>query len=188
MDDGDKPNSSPTSPAAPLIEKLPPSVRSVVEDYFGVTRSLLLAPIVFYRGMDKEGGFKHPVIYLAISSGASALLAGILTLHPLSIPATLATSMMLTFAASGIAFGLSRAMGGKGSFEATFKVYAYSSCLTILSAIPLLNLLSIFWIAALNFYGLREVQERGTLRTAVIIMLTSMLLTVLSVAHYLHIF
>lgn len=189
MSDGEEstPNQTAASTAR-LLDKLPPNIRTIVNDYCVVTKSLLSAPVIFYREMEKEGGFKHAVIYLAISSGVSSLIAGVVTFHPLSIPATLATSMMLTFAAAGVAFGLARAMGGKGTYEATFKVYAYASCLSILSAVPLANLLAIFWGAALNFYGLKEVQQVGTLRTATIILLTSMLMTVLAVAHYLHVF
>ena len=193
MDDGDQHIPESSSPpvqgkAAQILDKLPPNVKEVISDYIAVAKPLLLAPIVFYRGMDKVGGFKHAAIFLAISSGVNALISGVITLHPLSIPATLATSMMLTFAAAGIAYGLSKGMGAKGTFEATFKVYAYASCMLIVSAIPLLNLIAIFWTAALNFYGLREVQQLGTFRTAVIIALTSILMTVLAIAHYLHIF
>jgi hypothetical protein len=186
MEDGDKPSSSSQGPGSQLLDKVPPNIRDVVTDYVAVAKSLLFAPIVFYRGMDKKGGMKHAVIFFVTSSAVGSIIAGVVGLNPLSIPKTLGLSIILTFAASAIAFGLCKAMGAKGSFEATFKVFAYSSCLKIFSAIPILNLLAIFWTAALNFYGLKEVHQLGTVKTASVIFLTSLLLTLLEIGHYLH--
>lgn len=186
MEDGDKPGAGSQDSTSQLLDKLPPNVRDVVADYVAVAKALLFAPAVFYRGMDKEGGLKHPLTFFLISSTVGSVIAGVVGMNPLSIPKTLGMSIVVTFAASAIAFGLCRSMGAKGSFEATFKVFAYSSCLKIFSAIPILNLLAIFWTAFLNFYGLKEVHQLGTVKTVSVIFLTSLLLTLLEIGHYLH--
>lgn len=167
---------------------IPPVVKSFLNDYLAVAKKLLLSPVVFFREMDKEGGLLHPLKFAAVNCVISALLSGIVSLQFFHIPGLFFAELMQIFIASGVAFGLSKAMGGKGSFEATLKIYAYSSILRIVAAIPLGWLVSLVYGIFISFYGLKEVQRLGSVQTATIIILTGFLMTVISIAKFMHIF
>lgn len=175
-----------TPAGSSVLDKLPPGIGDFIKDYIFVSKKLLLSPVVFYREMDKEGGIKHPLAFLLASSTLSSIISGIITLKVLSFPATMLGIFASHVLASVVAFGLGRAMGGRGSFEATFKIYAYASCLAVLTAVPILNLIGLYGIF-LAAYGIKEVQKIGSASAFIIAFLTGFIMVLVSIAHYFHI-
>ena len=166
-----------------FLAGLPPDIRAFLQDYLYTTRKLLLTPIVFYGEMDKEGGIIHPLKYAALSCAVHAVLKGIFTFHFLQIPGFFLAEMAMIFVVSGAAYGLTKGMGGNGTFEATFKIFAYASCLKIISAIPFLMLVDLYGVV-LSFFGLREVHKLPAAKTAVIVAFCGILMIVVSLARF----
>ncbi|HEY9868327.1 MAG TPA: YIP1 family protein [Candidatus Obscuribacterales bacterium] len=161
---------SPQQPAAK--ELLPPGARGFIARYWAQAKAILLSPRVFFDSMPTEGGLKDPLVFLSVAAGVNSLLTGIISLNPmiclLVFPATLIGCFLAALAANALA----GAMGGKGTFEATFRVYAYSEAPMLFGWIPVIGFFGVFYVWVLNYFGLRKVHDISEGKTVLVVILS----------------
>ncbi|MEA2625301.1 MAG: hypothetical protein QOD06_1346 [Candidatus Binatota bacterium] len=113
---------------------------------------VLTEPKRFFASMPRDGGFEEPAVFALVMLIASAVIHGLWVLLTLAFGAFL-TVLVLTalFGAIGLVIGagilyfLSRALGGDAQFESSFRIAAFATVLTPVSAVasivPLLTVL-----------------------------------------------
>ncbi|MBX9685454.1 MAG: YIP1 family protein [Candidatus Obscuribacterales bacterium] len=159
-----------------------------LSQYIEVSKRVLLSPNLFFSEMKLEGGLKEPAVYLAISAAGHALLSAVMKFKPLSIPSDFTFELVAGFLIAGVAYFLGTAMGAKSSYEATFKVIAYTSCVRILAALPGIGALVPLWSLVLHFLGLRKVLGLNPVQIVSIMVMSSLLMAVLQLAKFFHLF
>jgi hypothetical protein len=122
-----------TEPASPLEDVLPTAIE------------VLGDPRGFYASMPSEGGYEAPGIFAGVMLIAYGILLALFSLFRLEIVGVLMALVVFPiFAAIGLAIAaaivlfLSRALGGRATFESSFRIVAYTAVLMPLQAIALL--------------------------------------------------
>lgn len=169
----EEPKSSTTK--GTLTEMMPPIARGFIAKYWGQAKVILFSPQVFFNTMPTEGGYKDPLIFLTVSAGVNALCAGLIALQLPLIGLIFIASLIAVFVGSAVACFLSQAMGSKGSYEATFRVLAYSEATLLFVWIPGLGFVPALYTLALNYIGLRQVHQLSGVKTASVVLLTGLL-------------
>lgn len=142
-----------------------PSLKvGIVKSYFLVAKSVLFTPGIFFGNMPAEGGFVQPGIFLLLSASIFAVLQAISKLSPMIVITAVLSSIVGILAASGIITLICRGLGGKGNFEGTFRVLAYSKATLLfawlaLGPIPIGGIASLIYGVFLNIVGLEKVQQ-----------------------------
>ncbi|MBI4532923.1 MAG: YIP1 family protein [Candidatus Melainabacteria bacterium] len=170
----EEPTSSNTTKAS-LTQMMPPEVRGFVANYWGQAKVILFSPQVFFRTMPTEGGYKDPLLFLAVSAGVNAVLAGLMSLQLPLIGLIFIASLIAVFVGSAVACFLSQAMSGKGNYEATFRVIAYSEATLLFVWLPILGLVPALYTLVLNYIGLKQVHQLSEIKTASVVLLTGLL-------------
>jgi hypothetical protein len=173
------------------------------------SKAVLFSPKSFFRRTAVEGGLKEPLAFGLLTGSAGmmfeafwqfllfgeigdtlsplvdtllgshatiVLFLGIMALCPLLVLITiLITSTIL----HGL---LSMVRGGKGGFEATFRVVAFSQAAQLWGLIPIVgSLIGALWLIAVQMIGLRESHESSYLRVAMALIIPLALLLLLLV-------
>lgn len=173
----DEPNS--TGEKLQALDKLPPGFKSYLLDYYQKASKVVLTPKLFFETMPTTGGLKEPFLFLLGSTSVAILGICLLSMRPFEFPIMLITSLASSFLVAAVAQFLSRSFGGKANFEATFRVYAYASCLNLLGWVPILGSLAWFYELYVTYVGLKKVHELSAAKTAVTIVLTGLLTAIL---------
>ncbi|MBY0360144.1 MAG: YIP1 family protein [Candidatus Obscuribacterales bacterium] len=173
----DEPNSADSKLQA--LDKLPPGFKSYLLDYYQKASNVALTPKLFFETMPTTGGLKEPFLFLLGSTTVAILGVSLLSMHLFEFPIMLATSLASTFLVALVAKLLARSFGGKADFEATFRVYAYASCLNLLAWVPILGSLAWFYELYVTYIGLKKVHELSPAKTAITIVLTGILTAIL---------
>jgi hypothetical protein len=173
------------------------------------SKAVLFSPKSFFRRTAVEGGLKEPLAFGLLTGSAGmmfeafwqfllfgeigdtlsplvdtllgshatiVLFLGIMALCPLLVLITiLITSTIL----HGL---LSMVRGGKGGFEATFRVVSFSQAAQLWGLIPIVgSLIGALWLIAVQMIGLRESHESSYLRVAMALIIPLALLLLLLV-------
>lgn len=154
---------------------IPSGPQGYLVRYWHTAKNILLKPKLFFDTMPLFGGFQEPILFLGTSCTAAALLTAIVSFGFLGIPSTILSALVGTFVGAGVAFGLSKAMGGKGSFEATFRAFAYISCVHLFYPIPALGAIAALYGLVLSYLGISKVQDLTPGKTCAIVFLTGFL-------------
>lgn len=164
-----------------VMDKLPPGFKEYLTGYYRTAKEVILTPKIFFESMPTTGGFKEPSIFLALGCSVSTILSCLLTLHIFNIPIGIIGAVFGSFVFAGIAFGVAKALGGKGTFEATFRVFAYSSCLQLLYWIPLVGLVVGLYGLVLAYLGIKKVHELSPVKSGAIVLVTGVLAAIVAV-------
>ena len=149
--------------------------------------SVLRTPTKFFTSVQKEKGLKAPFVYLAVVSFISALLNYFF--NPMlklfaapfgpgigfaAIIGLWIAGLILSFIFYGFFHLFVMLLGGKGGYENTYKVFAYSSTPSSLLG----------WIAGIFFgFGLGGIVVGGLIYVALIIWALYLFVTGLSIVH-----
>jgi hypothetical protein len=142
-----------------------PSMKvGMVKSYLCLAKSVLFTPGIFFSAMPVEGGYVQPGIFLLLSASVFALLQAISKLSPFILITACLSSIAGVLAASGIITLVCRGLGGKGNFQGTFRVLAYSKATLLfawlaLGPIPIGGIASLVYGVYLNIVGLEKVQQ-----------------------------
>ncbi len=166
--------------------------RDPVQSFVVAVRRLVLEPVAFFRGMNRQGDFVNPLVFAIICWEISAIIGGFLgVLGSLvglgargvgeAIVSFLA-SLILTpiFAVVALFIGagiihllvmlLARPMST--GFETTFRVIAYSNVTSLITWVPILGaLVGSIWSIVLLVLGVREGHATSTGKAAVIVLI-----------------
>jgi len=178
---------SPTAGSGGKSEKFAPStgdfnLSDPVRSFADVTRRVVLKPGEFFAGIPRRGNFTSPLLYVAISTALVVIaewLFGLFDLAEVEISLIpfivfLAIYPFLYMFGAAILHLVVRWIVGSGNsgFEATFRVYAYSSAvfLAVFASnwqedapiLMILLFLANFYMLYLIVVGLREIHGTTT--------------------------
>jgi hypothetical protein len=139
----------------------------------------LLNPTEFYSKLPALGGFKEPLIYGVISIGTVSIVnqiwsmllgkgsggfGGVLISLLIAIIVAPITAVLIMFIGSGLThLCLSLVGGASESYEATFRVVAYSQGTALLGIVPVLGaLVGAIWNICIVVVGLKEIHGAST--------------------------
>jgi len=168
---GPEPGNQEKSPG----ELVPPAARGYLASFWQEAKTVLRHPQQFFDSMPTEGGWKEPLIFLSTCAGANAVLSGILSFNLLTMVMIFPATLVGCFLASLVANALAGAMGGKGTYESTFRVFAYSEAPMLIGWIPVIGMLGILYVWVLNYFGLRKVHELSEGKTVVVVLLSGLI-------------
>lgn len=156
--------------------------KSILKQYLSIAINVLVSPQTFFKQMNLANGLTEPAVFLAVSSGGNAVLNAIFSKFDLlSIPGRFIFESIVVLILSGVTFMMAKSMGSKCKFEATFKVFAYCSCLNILAAVPGINLLTPLYGLVLNYFGLRSVLALSLQQTITVMAFACLMQMVLGI-------
>lgn len=166
-----------------------PAVADMTRGLLQTLRMALFSPRIFFNKRTMEGGTRGPLTFgllvgsggmmfqafwqfLVMEGGVTSISDGLLGQIPflpffflilILIPPLIGILMFVT---GGILhLFLSLLKGGKGGFEATFRVMAYSQAGQIWGMIPFIGgLIAGLWVFAIQWVGLREAHKTSYFR------------------------
>lgn len=171
--EGPAPEGEKSQQAPPPKELLSPGARNFLKDYWSEARLILFKPKAFFDTMPTEGGMRDPLVFAAIALGVNGVLGMVTTfgMFPLVMYPVGLISVAL---GAVVANALAGALGGKGTFEGTFRVLAYGTVPWLFGWIPiplLATLAAVCYSCFLNFIGLRKIHELSEAKTLVVVIL-----------------
>lgn len=125
------------------------------------------------------------ILTLATGKGGTALnlIKGVTGFGIISIPLVIVASLIVgiisIFVTSGILHVLLLLFGGKGNFEGTFRVMAYTTALLILAWIPFVNIFVAFYAVYIEIVGFSKVHRISKKRTFLAIILPTLILALI---------
>src|SRR5215203_562704 len=165
-----------------------------VQSFINAVRSVVTAPVGFFRGIRRQGDFVNPLIFAIICYEVSAILGGLLSLVGVSMGDTQGFGSFLIgiiLAPIGAAIGLFIGAGilhllvmlivgsRNAGFEGTFRVGAYSAVTTLVSWIPIIGLIASLYGIYLAIIGIREVHNTTTGRAALVVLIPAVVVFLL---------
>ena len=162
------------------------------------SKMIIFNPKGFFEIMPQAGGYKDPLmfgaitiviltiissaldlaLYLAqgkmiegITSSITSLIVGIII-----APVVLAIALFIS--ASTNYYPL-RLLGGKGTYEATFRVTAYSSILMLISWIPAVSFLAGIYELYINVVGFKKVHSMSTGKVLIAMLITIVVIMII---------
>ena len=164
-----------------------------VQSFINAVRSVVTAPVGFFRGIRREGDFVNPLIFALICYEVSAILSGLLGLVGVfggrgfgSFLVSLIVAPI--FAAIGLFIGagilhllVMLIVGSRNSgYEGTFRVGAYSSVTSLVSWIPVIGWIASLYGIYLGIMGIREVHNTSTGKAALVVLIPAVVLFLLA--------
>ena len=150
-------------------------------------RAVVLQPLAFFAAMPRIGGFPNPLAFALICAGVSGVLTGIFRLGAGGIIG-LVSSILIAVVGGAIGMFLIAAIAnflinsivgtGRGNYETTFRVVAYSSVTSIVSWIPVIGSLAGLYSLYLATVGIREVYQTTTGKALAVVLISGAILVV----------
>ena len=151
-------------PRTELVETIQKTVMAVITD-----------PAVFFRNMEKSGGFADPLIFMAAMGVVSGILQAILSVVGLGMKVSFAAAlsmifmiplivMIFGFVGAGIFFVIWKLMGSSQPYETAYRCVAYAAAVTpvttLIGVIPYLGAAAaLVWMMFLMVTASREVHH-----------------------------
>ena len=166
--------------------------RDPVQSFVVTVRRLVLEPVAFFRGMNRQGDFVNPLVFAIICWEISAIIGGFMGVlgSLVGLGARGVGEAIVSFLASLILtpiFAVVALFIGAGiihllvvliarpmstGFETTFRVIAYSNVTSLITWVPILGaLVGSIWSIVLLVFGVREGHATSTGKAAVIVLI-----------------
>jgi hypothetical protein len=158
------------------------------ETFIPVGRAVALQPVAFFSAMPRLGGYPNPLAFALICAGVSGILNGILHLGGGGIGGLIGAILLSViggaiglFVVAAIANLLVNSLigTGRGNYETTFRVVAYSSVTSILSWIPVIGGLAGLYTLYLATVGIREVYQTTTGKSLAVVLISGAIVVVI---------
>lgn len=181
------PSAAASKAKAAIESSLPPALRILLGQYFVIAQKLIFSPLKFFKEMDLGTGIAEPLIFLSVSAVGTAIISAVFhNFNLLKIPGDAIGLVIIGFVVSGISYMMAKGMGSKASFPSVFRIFAYSSCLSVLSPVPGIGLLVPVYALVLQFLGLREIVKVSMYQTCTLMFLLCFLQIIISLGQLLH--
>ena len=166
--------------------------RDPIQSFVATVRRLVVEPVAFFRGMNRQGDFVNPLVFSLICWEISAIIGGFLGVLGslvglgargageaiVSFFASLILTPILATVALFIGAGIIHllvmliARPMSTGFETTFRVIAYSNVTSLISWVPILGVLvGSIWSVVLLILGVREGHATSTGKAAIIVLI-----------------
>lgn len=153
--------------------------KTFLSDYIAKVKEIVMTPQAFFDKMPTKGGFNEPLMFIlpaAVVYGLGMILTG----HGF---ASLIFGIIITyvgvFIGSVIIHIVAVILKGIGTYEATFRVGAYSSVIYLVYWFPILGGLLALYGLVLWFFGIRKVHSFSSEKTIVVLIIPIAILFVL---------
>ncbi len=139
--------------------------------FIQVAKEVLTKPSDFFAEMSRTAGFGPPVTFLAICLAIEGILGSLIAFNPMPFAMAIVSLIFAFIGAWILQFVLQQLFQGKGTYEGTFRVVAYSGVVHLLGWIPFIGFLASLYGLWLQIVGLEKVHEvsKGKAFVAVII-------------------
>jgi len=179
----------------------------LVMNYFKTCKEVILRPSDFFRRMPKTGGYREPLRFAVISTTLGLLLSVIVNYGLLQsgtdsknlleigmlfsiedfsdytllidMIAIICIGIFIIFLNALILNFLYKRFGGTGNYEGLVRVLSYSCALNLLTWVPILNIIIIFYEVYLCGVGGAFVQNVSKKRSIMVVILSYLLFLVL---------
>jgi hypothetical protein len=156
--------------------------RDYLSRFFAHVQYILMHPQQFFVDMPKTGGFQEPLIFYITCAAINCVVGCAFSILFLNFnfmgPILMAVAQVCAlYLASAITNFTAQAVGGKGNYESTFRVFAYSGVNVVLSAIPfgIGILLSFAYGLILTFFGVKHVHQLNNANTIIAILVSAII-------------
>jgi hypothetical protein len=138
-----------------------------VQDYLHEVKAILFDSFNFFNAMPAKGGFLPPTIFLAVTAGIYCLLSALFRGNWLIVFTAFFDVFFTAFVGTTVITLAFKQLGGKGTFEGTYRVIAFSKATLLFGWIPwihvdkitLFGVLSIAYAVYLNILGMERLQK-----------------------------
>jgi len=169
--------------------------KNFVKEFGKNCLSIIKEPKTFFAKMPTSGGFKDPIIFLTTIIFLNLLVflvfyIGILYVLLIFSPQEWGVFLFIlliwilsiasVFIVTSFAQFFIKYFGGVGSYEATFRILAYSSAVFVFSMIPLIGWIACLWGIALTIIGIEQVHGLSR-KKSIVAVVTSFVLLFISV-------
>jgi hypothetical protein len=151
-----------------------PEASGLLQYFAHQAKHVLSNPVEFFDQMHTEGGLTEPTIFLVISASIYGLFEAIGHLNPIVFFQTFASSLAFVYLGAIIVNFALKAFGGKGNYESTLRVLAFSKATLLFAWISVASFaiggfLAIGYSVYLNIIGCKKVHQLATPITATVI-------------------
>lgn len=129
------------------------------QNILSAAKGIALHPMQFFKTMPTEGGFIEPLKFCAVMFAISASTTILLGVPFIWVPGLWIAAILIEFISAGLFYLSSKLLGGKGTYEGTFRALAYSSFTSICSSIPILGMGASIYGVVLTAFGLMRAHE-----------------------------
>lgn len=134
--------------------------QNVLDSYMSILTALVRRPASFFASMPVEGGFLNPTLFLTGCLLICGFLSTIRTTSVWPIVRVPVLGTMSIYMSSFILyFFTKRLFEGKGTYEATFRIMAYSGAMFLIMWVPVLALAGFFFGLYLLALGTERVHR-----------------------------
>jgi hypothetical protein len=130
--------------------------------------------------MPRSGGYKDPLIFALVILLIPGIIFMIFTLGLSLIMAPLFGIVGLFIGAAILFFACTKFVGGKGDYEGTFRVVAYTSAVNVVSWIPLVGWIAGLYGIYLMVMGIREVHGITIQKAVIAVVIVVVIMIVLA--------
>ena len=157
----------PVSSEMPEPLRPQPSGVGLIRGFLGTVKAVLLSPHTFFPGMPVEGGLLGPYFFFLLCTGLFFLVFSVVRMREVgsfepAILLMMSVALATPFVSAALLYlFLTKLLGTRGSYEATFRVVCYASAVNLLAWIPIfvIGILLQFYEVYLSALGLSVVHQ-----------------------------
>jgi hypothetical protein len=159
----------------------------LLSGFLETAKAVLARPRIFFPAMPVEGGFAGPHLFFLLCTSVFILaslainVVGPGELDPRLLILVFLAPLLPFVDAALLHLMAARLLGGRGSYEATFRVVCYASAVNLFTWVPLIGLLAQFYEIYLAAVGLSVVHRIGMGRAFVAVGSTATVFLALAV-------
>ena len=162
-----------------VVSEFDPS--NFLPSFWGTWKGVITNPSLFFRQMPREGGFLPPVLFMLVCLGVDGLLKAIFGGGIRGFFSAFVGTTLITFLIAAVMLLFSTQLfPGKGSYEGSFRVLAYTNAVSVLGWIPVIGVLAALYGLYIAALGVMEVHTLDRGKAGVVIILTALVMIVLS--------
>jgi hypothetical protein len=129
-----------------------------LSSFFHTAKAVLFSPRSFYKGMRSEGGIRNPCIFLTCCALTHTVFVGLTLKKGVIIALSLFNGLVMPFVTAWILYVIVTGLfKGSGTYEAAFRVIAYSAATALISWVPMGGFVLEFYRLYLIAFGLSYV-------------------------------
>lgn len=166
----------PTAPAAgPKAEY---DTGDPINSFIDTWLAIVTDPAAFFKRMPRLGDYGNPAVFAIICLFINAVGSVIANAGTGGISGLIATaigSIIFLFFSAFVLWVMTLIFGGKGGYETSFRILAYSSAVAVFTWIPLVGFFAWLYQVYLQVIGVKEAHEMSTGSAVAAVLLPALL-------------
>lgn len=154
-----------------------------VNSYINVWKSVILAPVDFFKEMPKSGGYGNPTIFALINFLIYGIGFTLITLGKgfVGIVVTPVFGVIGLFIGAAVLWVCAKIVGGEGDYEGTYRVISYVTATYVVYWIPVAGWLVGFYGLYLMVVGLAEAHRLSQGKALVAVLIPVVIFTAIAI-------